>query len=163
MGPGTGTAWQHDMRWQPDHTITLFDDGDVPKEHSQSRAIRERINWHSRFVSLAGREVHAGPLLSDSQGNDQLLAGGNSFVGWGAQPYFSEFNSSGAMIYDAHIPLPGSSYRAFTFPWSGAPASPPSLALKQSSPRRADRIRELERRHAGEQLASARRPYSPPS
>jgi len=27
MGPGTGTAWQHDVRWQPDHTLTFFDNG----------------------------------------------------------------------------------------------------------------------------------------
>ena len=51
MGPGTGTAWQHDIRWQPDHTITLFDDGAVPGDHSQSRAIQERIDWRHRTVS----------------------------------------------------------------------------------------------------------------
>src|SRR4029077_9135619 len=39
MGAGTGTAWQHDVRWQPDHTLTIFDNGAVPKAHSQSRAI----------------------------------------------------------------------------------------------------------------------------
>ena len=27
-----------------------------------------------------------------SQGNDQILSDGNSFVGWGEEPYFTEFN-----------------------------------------------------------------------
>ncbi len=44
MGPGTGTAWQHDARWLPDHTLTIFDNGATPKAHSQSRAIHERID-----------------------------------------------------------------------------------------------------------------------
>ena len=31
MGPGTGTAYQHDVRWQPDQTLTIFDNGAVPE------------------------------------------------------------------------------------------------------------------------------------
>ncbi len=83
MGPGTGMAWQHDIRWQSDHSLTLFDDGDTPREHSQSRVIHERVDWHRRTVSLTGREVHSPALLASSQGNAQFLADGNSFVGWG--------------------------------------------------------------------------------
>ena len=39
MGPGTGTAWQHDALQQPDGAITFFDNGAFPQKHSQSRAI----------------------------------------------------------------------------------------------------------------------------
>jgi hypothetical protein len=130
MGAGTGFAWQHDVRWQPDHTLTLFDDGATPKEHSQSRAIRLSIDWKTNSVSLVGRDVHAPPLLTGSQGNDQVLPDGNSLVGWGELPYISEFSPSGQMIYDAHFPSPGQSYRAFRFPWSATPAAPPSVAVK---------------------------------
>ncbi len=132
MGPGTGTAWQHDIRWQPDHTLTLFDDGATPKEHSQSRAVHERIDWHHRTVSLTGRVVHSPPLLAASQGNDQQLSGGGSFVGWGEVPYFTEFGPSGGTLFDARLPYPDQSYRAYTFPWSATPASPPSLAVGAS-------------------------------
>lgn len=128
MGPGTGMAWQHDIRWQPDGTITLFDDGAVPDVHSQSRAIRERIDWAHRTVHLAGREVRAQALLTGSQGNDQALPGGGSFVGWGERPYFTEFDASGRTVFEANIPNPGGSYRAYTYPWAATPASPPSLA-----------------------------------
>jgi hypothetical protein len=133
MGPGTGTAWQHDVRWQPDHTLTIFDNGATPKEHSQSRVIRERIDWHRRDVTLVGRDVRTPPLLTGSQGDDQVLANGNSFVGWGEEPYFTEFSPSGQIVFEGHIPFPGESYRAFRFPWSATPATPPAIAVTPSS------------------------------
>ena len=34
MGPGTGTAWQHDGRVLPDGDVTIFDDGSNPPVHS---------------------------------------------------------------------------------------------------------------------------------
>jgi hypothetical protein len=130
MGAGTGFAWQHDVRWQPDHTLTIFDDGATPKEHSQSRAIRERIDWAGRSVSLVGRDVHSPPLLTGSQGNDQVLPDGDSFVGWGELPYFTEFGPDGETLFDARFPSPGQSYRAFRFPWSATPAAPPAVAVR---------------------------------
>lgn len=128
MGPGTGTAYQHDVRWQPDHTLTIFDNGAVPKAHSQSRIIRERIDWKRRTVSLISRSVRTPALLTGSQGNDQVLANGNSFVGWGEDPYFTEFATSGQILFDGHFPSPGQSYRAYRFPWSATPAVPPKAA-----------------------------------
>ncbi|HEY5342502.1 MAG TPA: arylsulfotransferase family protein [Solirubrobacteraceae bacterium] len=134
MGSGTGTAYQHNIRWQPDHTITIFDDGATPKEHSQSRVIRERIDWAHRTVALLSRYVHTPSLLTGSQGNDQVLPNGNSFVGWGAQPYFTEFNPSGQTLFDAHIPAPGSTYRAYRFPWNATPTTSPAIAVKTTTP-----------------------------
>ncbi len=116
MGAGTGTAYQHDMRWQPDGTITAFDDGAVPKAHSQSRAIRERIDWHDHTVTLAQRYVRSPGILTGSQGNNQVLPDGGSFVGWGEQPYMTEFSPSGKTLYEANIPSPDESYRAYTSP-----------------------------------------------
>lgn len=133
MGAGTGFAWQHDARWQPDHTLTIFDDGATPKEHSQSRAIRERINWAHHSVELAGRYVRTPPILTGSQGNDQVLANGNSLVGWGEQPYITEFNSSGQILFEAHFPSPGQSYRAYRSSWSAQPAEPPAIGVKAST------------------------------
>jgi Arylsulfotransferase (ASST) len=136
MGAGTGFAWQHDVRWQSDGTLTIFDDGATPKAHSQSRAIRERIDWATRSVSLVGRYVHGPALLAGSQGNEQLLGDGDSFVGWGELPYMTEYGANGEVLFDAHFPAPGQSYRAFRFPWSGTPAGgdPPAAAVHASSP-----------------------------
>ncbi len=130
MGAGTGTAYQHDARWQPDHTITIFDNGATPKAHSESRAIHEQIDFKHRTVKLLGRYVRTPPLLSGSQGDNQVLGSGDSFVGWGEDPYFTEFNAAGQIVFDAHLPAPAQVYRAFRFPWNATPATPPSIALK---------------------------------
>ena len=130
MGAGTGTAFQHDARWQPDHTITIFDNGAVPKAHPYSRAIHERIDFAHRTVTLISRDVRTPPLLSGSQGDNQVLANGNWFVGWGEDPYFTEFNAAGQMVFDAHLPYPAQVYRAFRFQWSAIPAAVPSIVLK---------------------------------
>jgi len=132
MDPGTETAWQHDISWQPNHTLTLFDNGDSPQEHKQTRIVHERIDWSDRTVQLISEAVHTPSLLANSQGNDQLLPDGNSFVGWGALPYMSEFSPTGKLVFDARIAAPGSSYRAFTYPWTGTPATPPALALRST-------------------------------
>ena len=130
MDGGTGMAYQHDARWQPDHTITVFDDGAVPKKHSQSRAIRLAIDWAHLTVHLVGREVRTPPLLSGSQGNDQVLPNGDSFVGWGEVPYFTEFSPSGEVVFEGRMPYPAQSYRAYKFSWSGTPVDAPAVVVK---------------------------------
>jgi hypothetical protein len=130
MGAGTGTAYQHDARWQPDHTITIFDNGATPKAHPYSRAIHERIDFKRRTVTLLGRDVRTPPILSGSQGNVQALANGDWFVGWGETPYFTEFNAAGHAVFDAHLPYPAQIYRSFRFDWTGVPAAVPAIALK---------------------------------
>jgi Arylsulfotransferase (ASST) len=130
MGAGTGTAYQHDAQWQPDHTITIFDNGATPKAHSQSRAIRVRIDWKHRTVDLVNRFVRTPPLLSGSQGDNQPLPGGDVFVGWGEAPYFTEFAANGQTLLDGHLPAPAQVYRAYRFQWSALPTAPPSIAVR---------------------------------
>ncbi|MFI4989724.1 MAG: arylsulfotransferase family protein [Solirubrobacterales bacterium] len=133
MGAGTGTAFQHDARWQPDHTITIFDNGAEPKAHSYSRAIHEQIDFKHRTVNLIGRDVRTPPLLSASQGNDQALGNGDWFVGWGQSPYFTEFNAAGQTVFDAHLPSPAQVYRSYRFEWNAVPAALPSIALQAAA------------------------------
>jgi hypothetical protein len=130
MGPGTGTAWQHDVRWQPDRTLTMFDNGSAPKVHSQSRQIQVRIDWKRKAVTLVSRHVHIPALLSGSQGDSDTLPDGDTFVGWGEQPYITEFSPSGEVVFDARLPHPGQSYRAYRVPWSATPATPPAVTVR---------------------------------
>jgi Arylsulfotransferase (ASST) len=128
MGPGTTMAWQHDGRVLPDGEITFFDDGSNPPIHSQSRALRIKLDLKTHQARLASVYTHANPpLLAASQGNMQTLASGNTLVGYGGVPAISEYAKDGALLFDAHQPLDMSFYRAFRFPWSGRPLAPPAI------------------------------------
>ena len=59
----------------------------------------------------------------------QVLSDGNTFVGWGAEPSFTESGPRGIQLFDAHFGPPLQSYRAFRFPWSGQPTAPPDIAV----------------------------------
>jgi hypothetical protein len=128
MEPGTRTAWQHDARMLPNGEVTLFDDGSNPPVHSQSRAVRIALDLAGHRATLSAVYVHPSPLLSASQGNVQTLPDGNIVVGYGGVPQVSEYAPAGALLFDAHLPLEMSSYRAFRFPWRAQPLSPPAVA-----------------------------------
>lgn len=128
MGPGTTTAFQHDAVVQPDGTLTIFDDGaGPPKVHSYSRGIHVALNLKTMTARLLKQYAHTPSLSADFEGSTQVLPGGDVFLGWGQQPYFTEFNSAGREDFDAHFTAPTSSYRAYRFPWSAQPPSTPAL------------------------------------
>jgi hypothetical protein len=128
MGPGTSTAWQHDGRVLSDGEVTFFDDGSNPPIHSQSRAVRIALDFATHQARLVSAYTHHDPpLLAPSQGNAQTLPDGNTVVGYGGVPAISEYSGGGSLLLDAHLPYDMSFYRAFRFPWSGRPLSPPAV------------------------------------
>lgn len=131
MGPGAQFAFQHDVRLRPGNLVTVFDDGaGPPAVHQQSRAETLRLDYRRRTAVVVGQGQHHPALLAFYEGNDQLLAGGNQLVGWGQQPYLTEFNRRGQTVFDARFVGPNSSYRAYRFAWTGAPATPPAIAAR---------------------------------
>jgi hypothetical protein len=128
LGTGTATAYQHDAEELPDGNISVFDNGAVPKVHPQSRGIVVAIDPAAKTETLVGQYVHHGPLSAGSQGNVQGLENGDMFIGWGAEPYFSEYTAAGTLVFDAHLPTKTESYRAYRFPWTGTPGGPPAIA-----------------------------------
>jgi hypothetical protein len=130
FGPGAKFSWQHDARLTGD-TLSLFDDAsDGPEqEERQSSAKILRLNMLTRRATLAHRYTHSPSLVSISQGNTQRLPNGNLFVGWGADPEFSEYAPNGKQIFNASFVLGVNTYRAYRFPWTGRPATPPDLAI----------------------------------
>jgi hypothetical protein len=131
MGPGTTFAFQHDVRVraQNDQYVTIFDDGaGPPKVHSQSRALKLKLNFSRMTATLATQFEHAPALLADFEGNVQQLPDFSDFIGWGQQPYFSDYDSRGRLVLDGRFVGTTSSYRAYEFPWAGAPAAPPAVA-----------------------------------
>jgi hypothetical protein len=133
LASGTHTAYQHDATMLANGEISVFDNGGVPKVHPQSRGLVLSINPTSDSASVAAQYEHSPSLSSGSQGNIQQLTNGDMFVGWGSEPYFSEYNAAGQLLYDAHMHGSYESYRTYRFPWTGAPQGLPALAVKAAS------------------------------
>ncbi len=91
------------------------------------------LNKQTMTATLVSSFTHSTPLLAASQGDFQPLPGGDWFVGWGQEPFFSEYSPAGQPLLDAHLPPLYQSYTALKFPWSGAPRQPPVLAVRARS------------------------------
>jgi hypothetical protein len=137
LGSGARTAYQHDANTLPDGTISVFDNGAVPKVHPQSRGLVLAVNPQSDSASVLAQYEHSPSLSSGSQGNIQALANGDMFVGWGSEPYFSEYSAGGQLLFDAHMHGSYESYRTYRFPWTGSPGGAPAIAAKAVSGGRA--------------------------
>jgi arylsulfotransferase ASST len=134
MGPGTRFAWQHDARLHDgDRLLTLFDNEASPKVLPQSRVLALALDQKRMRAALARRWVHTPPLSAHALGSAQLQAGGSMLVGWGTEPYFSEYAADGTLLYDAKLPDGGQNYRTLRFPWRGTPAKPPRLAARATA------------------------------
>ncbi len=134
LGPGASFAFQHDVRVRAagDQILTMFDDGaGPPYVHSQSRALVLRLNVKQKTATVVTQREHSPPLLAAFEGDDQELPDSDDFVGWGQQPYFSQFNKAGKLVFDARFVGSNFSYRAYRFVWNGTPATPPAFAVSR--------------------------------
>jgi hypothetical protein len=129
VGFGTRTDYQHDARYHSGGILTIFDNGRVNKD-AQSRGIVVEIDEDAMSARLVGEYTHPDKILADTQGNVQVLPNDNVFVGWGSEPFFSEFGRDGKLLFDASFPSELESYRAFRFPWKGQPEDAPAVVTK---------------------------------
>jgi hypothetical protein len=138
-------AFQHDARWQPNGEMTIFDNdccGFIPQPSgppkaappihgSQSRGMEIKVDETNKVVSLV-REDKLYDLISGTQGSRQPLSNGNVFMGWGQQPFYSEFSKSGKLLLSVRYPDQNESYRAYRLPWKGNPTGKPAVAARPS-------------------------------
>jgi hypothetical protein len=82
-------------------------------------------------ATLVREYTHPGDPLSTSQGNLQVLPNGNVFVGWGTEPFTSEYSKEGNLLFDLEFSGETQSYRAFRQPWTGCPAEDPAVAAEK--------------------------------
>jgi len=137
MGRGTVFAWQHDARHHGHDIVTIFDDGAGPQVEPQSRVLvisLDAANMRARLLRAYRHRPNR--LVSQFMGNAQLLPNGNIVVGWGNEPYVTEFAPDGAILFDAKLPHGGMNYRAFRFGWSGRPTGEPAIAAPGGRHRR---------------------------
>jgi Arylsulfotransferase (ASST) len=134
MGPGARFFWQHHARPHGGSLLSIFDDGASPAEEKQSRAILVDIDPRRGRATLRRQYVHPGQtLLAAAMGSVQLLPDGRVFVGWGMEPYFSEFAPDGGLLLDGQLPAGDESYRAFTSNWAGRPLERPAVAARSGA------------------------------
>ena len=138
-------AFQHNARWLPNGELSIFDNDccalipqpsgppkTAPPVHgTQSRALVMKVDQNAKTVSFDyDRKLY--DLTSGTQGNMQLLPNGNAFVGWGQQPFYSEFSKTGKLLLSVRFPDPDESYRAFRYQWVGHPSGHPALTAVPS-------------------------------
>jgi len=117
-------AWQHDPESIGHGLYTFFDNESAgTPELPTSRAVTVRLDPRSRVATLISSDDQPEGLAAPSQGNAQTIPGGGRFVGWGALPYFSEFNRQGALVFNAQFPSGVNTYRAYLLPWHAAQAT----------------------------------------
>jgi hypothetical protein len=129
FGPGATFYFQHHVRPVGGAGLSIFDNGAPPAER-QSRAIVIDLNMRAMRATL--RRAYPSPMrtLSLTQGSVQVLSSGRVFVGWGAEPSFSEYTAAGTESLDGRLPAGDESYRAFTADWIGAPRDRPVVTAR---------------------------------
>jgi hypothetical protein len=111
-------AWQHDPESLGDGRYTIFDDESAgTPEYDVSRVVTVQLNQRAHTATLVSSVNQPEGLVASSQGNAQTTPGGSLVVGWGALPYFAQFNRSGRLVFNAEFPTGVNTYRAFEFPW----------------------------------------------
>jgi EmrB/QacA subfamily drug resistance transporter len=130
--------WQHDVEPHGGSTVSLFDDhcceitgaGQFLSAPGPSRGLVLKLDLASHTATEVAQYSHGSGFESEYMGNLQVLPGGTAFVGWGDVPYLSEYSRSGRLLFDASLPRPDISYRAYLQHWVGLPLSPPRGASR---------------------------------
>jgi hypothetical protein len=127
MGPGVAFALQHDARRHPDGSLSIFDDSQTP---GVSRGIRLRLDESSRAATLLAEYVSPKRFTTPAQGNMQVLDDGHVLIGWGSQPYLSEFGADASLLLEIGFASGDASYRVFRSAWAGRPSEQPALVVE---------------------------------
>jgi hypothetical protein len=140
FAPGAAFEWQHDVVLQPDSTVSVFDDhccrltggGTSVDPTGPSRGLVLKLDQQTHEAKLVAQYGERGDFRSEYMGDTQPQPNGNVFVGWGSEPYFSEYDKAGKLLFEGELPGPNVSYRATLEQWVGEPLSSPAGAARQS-------------------------------
>ncbi len=147
FGPGAAFQWQHDVAFalgsrpgSSNSTVTMFDDhccqltggGTSVPATGPSRGLVLELDQQHRVATLVHQYTGGDEFESEYMGDTQPLQNGNTFVGWGSEPYFSEYGPSGKLLFEAHFPGSDLSYRSMIEPWVGEPLTDPAGAARQA-------------------------------
>lgn len=130
FGPASEVKFrfQHDAHLRSDGTLSLFDNGAIPKLEPFTRPLVLKIDETERVASIVKSFVHPLKFSSPYEGNLQLLGDGGVFVGWGGVPKVTEFSGTGKVRFELKLPY-GDTYRAYRLPWQGRPGGRPAVEV----------------------------------
>ena len=113
--PAARFAWQHHATIVNDTEMTVFDNSTT--KQAPSRGLLLAVDEGAMTVSLKQEFKAPTGFYAGTLGSVQMMPNGNVFVGWGTQPYFTEFASDGKQLMFGQLPLGMRSYRAFLVDW----------------------------------------------
>jgi hypothetical protein len=139
-GAATSFSWQHDARWHPNNTLTLFDNAAMDfklQDAEFSRGLIIDLDLVQMTATLRNSYAKPGQFRSASQGSMQLLPeNDNVLIGWGHSAAYTEFAHDGEILCDVHFGASSvfgfgriTSYRAFKSEWIGLPSAPPEIRM----------------------------------
>jgi hypothetical protein len=132
LGKGAHFCFQHDVRRAAPGKLTMFDnEAGPPVMAKRSRALRLRVDETKKTATVDRAFTHPG-ILAFNQGSARLQPNGNTFVGWGASPVFSEFSPGGRLLFDGRLTKGKGNYRAIRARWSGQPTTRPAVAARRT-------------------------------
>jgi hypothetical protein len=139
FGDGAKFEWQHDVELHDGgSTVTMFDNhccqitaGDtfVPPT-APARPLTLKLDQDAKRATLVKEQPRGDRFNTRYMGNAQFLDNGNVFVGWGSQPFLSEYDSDGNLLLDGRLPGHDQTYRARREHWVGKPLTRPAGAAR---------------------------------
>ncbi|MFI5005641.1 MAG: arylsulfotransferase family protein, partial [Solirubrobacterales bacterium] len=143
FGPGAAFQWQHDVVPGGGSTVTMFDDhccqltggGTSVPATGPSRGLVLKLDQSTRTATLLAQYNGGGVFETEYMGDTEPLGNGNVFVGWGSEPYFSEYSRAGKLLLEGRFPRPDLTYRATVQQWVGLPLTPPVGAARETNGR----------------------------
>jgi Arylsulfotransferase (ASST) len=138
--PGAAFQWQHDVKAGPDSTVSMFDDhccqltggGTSVPATGPSRGLVLKLNEQTHTATVLSQYSGGNEFETEYMGDTQPLPRGNVFVGWGSEPYLSEYSQSGKLLFEGRFPGADLSYRSTLEQWVGLPLTPPVGAARHT-------------------------------
>ena len=140
FGKNAAFQFQHDVQLHSGDVVSMFDDhcclqkpnGNfvVPKR-SSTRGLVLKLDLTKHTASLVQQYYRGKNFYAAFLGDTDLLSGGRAVVGWGSQPFFSEYGRTGKQLLDVQWPSPDQSYRVYVEHWKATPFYPPSGGVKK--------------------------------
>ena len=123
-------GWQHDARVHADGTISIYDNHDnaeEPDEGVVSAGLQLRLDEAAGTVEVV-RALRHEDRYGYAMGNAQWLEDDHVLVGWGMDPYATEFDADGNVVWELGG-LGLGSYRSWRGRWTGRPTTSPDVAV----------------------------------